>query len=141
MTPRHTTLRGAPGTEVVEIGIAHLTLLALPPPELVTMAAQAGYDFVGLRVKAATPGEREYPMEPGSPMSREALLRLDDTGLAVRDVEFLTVGPDTGPDDWRPALAAGAALGARTFRVGRVAPARRRLSDTLCRLTRVGAGR
>src|SRR4051794_6432308 len=135
MTPRHATLRGAPGTEVVEIGIAHLTLLALPPPELVTTAGQVGYDFVGLRVKAATPGEREYPMEPGSPMSRETLRRLDDTGLTVRDVEFLPVGPDTGPDDWRPALAAGAALGARTFSVVGVDPDRGRLTDTLSRLT------
>jgi sugar phosphate isomerase/epimerase len=122
------------------IGIAHLTLLALPPPELVTTAAQAGYDFVGLRVKGATPGEREYPMEPGSPMSRETLRRLADTGLTVRDVEFLTVGPGTGPDDWRPALAAGAALGARTFSVVGVDPDRGRLTDTLSRLTADAAG-
>ena len=68
-------------------------------------------------------------------MSRETLRRLDDTGLTVRDVEFLTVGPDTGPDDWRPALAAGAALGARTFSVVGVDPDRGRLTDTLARLT------
>jgi sugar phosphate isomerase/epimerase len=117
------------------IGIAHLTLLALTPPELVTAAARAGYDFVGVRVKAVTPGEHQYPMEPGSPMSRETVARLDDTGLTVRDVEFLTVGPDTGPDDWRPALAAGAALGARTFSVVGVDRDRGRLTDTLARLT------
>jgi sugar phosphate isomerase/epimerase len=117
------------------IGIAHLTLLALTPPELVTVAAEAGYDFVGIRVKAVTAGERQYPMGPGSPMSRETLRRLDDTGVAVRDIEFLTVGPDTGPDDWRPALAAGAALGARTFSVVGVDPDRGRLTDTLARLT------
>ena len=53
------------------IGIAHLTLLALSPPELVSTAAEAGYDFVGVRVKAVTEGEHQYPMAPGSPMSRE----------------------------------------------------------------------
>ena len=57
----------------VPIGIAHLTLLRLAPPELVTVAAAAGYDFVGIRVKAVTDGERQYPMEPGSPMSKETL--------------------------------------------------------------------
>ena len=90
------------------IGIAHLTLLRLAPPELVTVAAAAGDDFVGIRVKADNDGERQYPMEPGSPMSKETLRRLDDTGLTVRDVEILTLRPDTGPDDW---LRSGAARG------------------------------
>jgi sugar phosphate isomerase/epimerase len=120
------------------IGIAHLTLLRLPPPELVSVAADAGYDFVGVRVKAATEGERQYPMEPGSPMSRDTVARLRDTGLTLRDVEFLTLGPDTGPDDWRPALDAGGALGARTLSVVGVDPDRSRLIDTLARLTEDG---
>ena len=38
-----------------------------------------------------------YAMEPGSPLSRETLGRLRDTGLEVRDIEFLPLGPDTGP--------------------------------------------
>ncbi|MGX4691923.1 hypothetical protein [Streptomyces sp. JNUCC 63] len=117
------------------IGLAHLTLLRLSPPELVSTAAAAGYDFVGIRVNAVTEGERQYPMEPGSPMSRETLTRLDDTGLQVRDVEFLTLGPDTGPAHWRPALDAGAALGARTISVVGTDPDRRRLTDTLAALT------
>ena len=117
------------------IGIAHLTLLRLSPPELVATAAEAGYDFVGVRVKAVTEGEHQYPMQPGSPMSRETLRRLDDTGLTVRDIEFLTLRPDTGPDDWRPALEAGAALGASTFSVVGVDDDPARLTDTLARLT------
>ncbi|WP_037857440.1 sugar phosphate isomerase/epimerase family protein [Streptomyces sp. NRRL F-5065] len=117
------------------IGLAHLTLLRLTPPELVTTAAASGYDFVGIRVNAATEGEDQYPMEPGSPMSRETLRRLDDTGLRVHDVEFLTLGPDTGPGHWRPALDAGAALGARTVSVVGADPDRRRLTDTLAALT------
>jgi sugar phosphate isomerase/epimerase len=123
----------------VPIGVAHLTLLRLAPPELVTVAAEAGYDFVGVRVKAVTDGERQYPMEPGSPMSKETLRRLDDMGLTVRDVEFLTLRPDTGPDDWRPALEAGAALGASTFSVVGADPDPGRLTDTLARLTDDGA--
>jgi sugar phosphate isomerase/epimerase len=116
------------------IGIAHLTLLRLSPPELVTTAAEAGYDFVGVRVKAVTPTERRYAMEPGSPLSRETLARLRDTGIEVRDIEFLPLGPGTGPADWLPALEAGAALGARTFSVVGVDEDRARLTDTLARL-------
>ena len=117
------------------LGIAHLTLLALSPPELVTTAAEAGFDFVGVRVKAVTDGEHQYPMAPGSPMSRETLLRLSDTGLIVHDVEFLQLRPQTGPDDWMPVLEAGAALGASTFSVVGVDPDRSRLTATLARLT------
>ena len=93
------------------IGIAHLTLLRLSPPELVTTAAEAGYDFVGIRVKAVTEGEHQYPMQPGSPMSRETLRRLDDTGLTVRDIEFLTLRPGH-----RPGRLAARARGRRRAR-------------------------
>lgn len=117
------------------IGLAHLTLLRLSPPELVSTAAETGFDFVGIRVNAVTAGEHQYPMAPGSPMSRETLRRLDDSGLTVRDVEFLTLGPETGPADWRPALDAGAALGARTISVVGSDPDRKRLTDTLAALT------
>lgn len=116
------------------IGLAHLTLLPLSPPELVSTAAAAGYDFVGVRVGAATPGERQYPMEPGSPMSRETLLRLDDSGLHVHDIEFLPLGESSGPDDWQPVLDAGAALGARTVSVAGADPNPQRLADTLAAL-------
>lgn len=117
-----------------QIGIGHLTLLALTPPELVAVAADAGYDFVGLRVRPATAGERRYPMQPGSPMSRETLARLADTGLTVKDVEFLPLEATTSKDDWLPALEAGAALGASTLSVVGADPDRGRLTDTLAAL-------
>lgn len=116
------------------VGVAHLTLLQLSPPDLVSTAAAADYDFVGVRVRAVTAGEHQYPMEPGSPMSKETLRRLDDTGLVVRDVEFLSLGPATGPDEWLPALEAGAALGASTLSVVGADEDRARLTATLARL-------
>jgi len=122
-------------TRLPDVGVAHLTLLGLTPPEVVTTAAAAGFDFVGLRVQAVTPGEHQYPMAPGSPMSKETLRRLDETGLSVRDVEFLSLGPETTATDWSPALEAGAALGASTISVVGVDPDRSRLTDTLAALT------
>ncbi|TFD54473.1 sugar phosphate isomerase/epimerase [Cryobacterium frigoriphilum] len=120
------------------IGIAHLTLLDLTPPEMVTTAAAAGYDFVGIRVKAATAGETPFPMEPGSVMSKETQLRLADTGLTVRDIEFLTLDAHVTADDWLPALAAGAALGASTISVVGADPDRGRLLATLALLVEHG---
>ncbi|KQV06787.1 sugar phosphate isomerase/epimerase family protein [Leifsonia sp. Root112D2] len=118
-----------------QIGIAHLTMLQLTPPELVATAAEAGYDFVGVRVAVATAGETPYPMQPGSAMSKETLARLDDTGLRVRDIEFLVLDASAGPALWMPALEAGAALGASSVSVVGGDDDLGRLADTLARLT------
>ena len=53
------------------IGLAQLSLLNTAPPELVGVAARAGFDFVGVRVRPVTPSERRYELQPGSPMLRE----------------------------------------------------------------------
>ncbi|KAA9159329.1 sugar phosphate isomerase/epimerase [Amycolatopsis acidicola] len=117
------------------IGIAHLTLLKLSPPKLVEVAAEVGYHFVGVRVRAVTAGEEQYPMAAGSPMSLQTVRRLRDTGLRVRDIEFLTLGPETGPGDWRAMLDDGAALGATSLSCVGADPDRQRLTDTLAALT------
>lgn len=116
------------------IGVAHLTLLSLTPPQVVEAAAAAGFDFVGLRVKAVTAAEQAFPMHVGSPMLRETLARMQDTGVAVRDIEFLPLTPDTTRDDWMPALSSGAELGASAITVTGADADRARLLDTLALL-------
>lgn len=117
-----------------ELGVGHLTLIAHTPPEVVSLAAAAGFDFVGLRVKAVTATERAYDMSLGSPLLAETVLRLNDTGLTVRDIEFLPLTPTTTREDWLPALDSGAALGASAFTVTGADPDRNRLHDTLANL-------
>ncbi|GAA3032150.1 sugar phosphate isomerase/epimerase family protein [Microbacterium dextranolyticum] len=117
------------------LGVGHLTLLDLTPPEMVTAAAAAGFDFVGLRVRAVTANEIAFPMHAGSPMLRETVTRLDDTGLEVRDIEFLPLTATTTAEDWLPALASGAELGASALTVTGADPDRPRLIDTLAQLT------
>ena len=91
----------------------HLTMLDVSPPDLVSAAAEAGFDFVGLRVHPAAPGEEPWPMGAGSPMLEETLRRLEDTDVRVLDVEVFRLLPDTRVSDWEPAFEAGARLGAR----------------------------
>lgn len=114
-----------------ELGLAHLSLLHLDPPELVATAAEAGFDFVGVRVRGATPTEQLPDMSPGSPASKETLARLEDTGLRVADVEFLSLDGATGPDQWLPMLEAGAALGATTLNLAGQDSDTTRLTETL----------
>lgn len=117
------------------IGLAPLSTLSTPPDVLVRHAAEAGFDFVGLRVSAVTPDEPTYDLGPGSPLLDRTLTALDETGLRVVDVEFLRIDEGTGRDTWLPALEAAQALGATRFTVAAGDEDIARLTDTLGRLT------
>jgi sugar phosphate isomerase/epimerase len=72
------------------ISLAHLTVLDTTPPELVSVAAAAGFRTIGMRL-TATPsvGVPPYDVLRDGPTLRETLLRLKDTGITVLDTEFL----------------------------------------------------
>ena len=94
--------------------LAHLTVLDTTPPELVTVAAAAGFDQVGIRLYAnPSVGMPPYDMLGDTPMLRETVSRMKDTGVSVLDIEFLHFEPDLPkgiPDGF---LEAGALLGAQ----------------------------
>src|SRR6266436_595504 len=77
------------------ISLAHLTVLDTTPPELVTVAAAAGFRTIGIRL-TATPsvGVPPYDILRDGPILRETLLRLGDAGVSVLDTEFLRAEPD-----------------------------------------------
>jgi len=68
-----------------QISLAHLTVLDTTPPELVSVAAAAGFRTIGIRL-TATPsvGVPPYDILSDGPILRETLLRLGDTGVSVR---------------------------------------------------------
>jgi sugar phosphate isomerase/epimerase len=94
------------------LSISHLTALDTTPPELVSAAAGAGFDAVGIRVWPAA-DEPPYAMIGDTPMMRETLVRLADTGIRVLDVEVLRLRPDSRHEDALRILDVGARLGAR----------------------------
>jgi sugar phosphate isomerase/epimerase len=77
------------------ISLAHLTVLDTTPPELVSVAAAAGFRTIGIRL-TATPsvGVPPYDCLHEGPMLRETLARLADTGVSVLDTEFLRFEPE-----------------------------------------------
>jgi sugar phosphate isomerase/epimerase len=117
-----------------KVGIGHFTMLGIAPPEFVTIAADAGFDFVGIRVAAMGAEEEPWPMTPGSPMFRETLTRLDDRGLEVCDIEIIRLTHDTQPRDATPLLESGAGLGAQFLNVFGDDPDLQRAHDTLAEL-------
>lgn len=118
-----------------EIGIDHLTMLGVSPPDLVTIAGEAGFDSVSPRVAASTPDEEPWPMGAGSPMLEETVRRLEETGTRVLAVEVVRIGPETRREDYEPALEAGARLGARFVTVNGDDPDIQRTCETFATLS------
>lgn len=93
--------------------LAALTVLELSPPEMVEVAARAGYDGVGLRVIPATPEENYFPLATDRSLLARTRQRLADTGLRVLDIEILRLKPETEvARDFQRVLEVGAELGA-----------------------------
>jgi sugar phosphate isomerase/epimerase len=87
--------RAAAGALSRPLSLAHLTVLDATPPELVSVAAEAGFPTIGIRL-TATPsvGVPPYDCLRDGPILRETLRRLADTGVSVLDTEFLRFEPE-----------------------------------------------
>jgi sugar phosphate isomerase/epimerase len=122
------------------LSISHLTILDASPPDLVSAAAGAGFDAVGIRVWPAA-DEPPYPMLGDTPMMRETLARLADTGVWVLDVEVLRLRADSRPEDALRVLDAGARLAARWVLVIGNDPEEARLVERFAAVCRAAADR
>lgn len=117
------------------ICLAPLTVLELGPAELVTCAAEAGFDGVGLRLIRATEQEPLRATIGVTPLIRETRQRLDDAGLFVLDIEVLRLRPDTRVREHFGAfLETGAYLGATQILVTGNDPDHGRAADNLAEL-------
>lgn len=123
------------------LGLAPLTVLELAPPEMVSCAADAGYHAVGLRLIAATADEPQRPTTGLTPLIRQTRARLDDTGIALRDIEVLRLKPRTRVrEDFEAFLETGAYLGAGEILVAGNDPEIGRAADNLAQLAELAAG-
>jgi hypothetical protein len=107
------------------LGLAHLTVLEVPPLELITLAASIGYAFVGLRLHPAFSGAPSYKIPPGSPEMREMRRRMNGEGVSVYDIPgrnhpgSAIRAPGSGLRATAPAGVAGGIAGTyRHFRRG-----------------------
>jgi sugar phosphate isomerase/epimerase len=93
--------------------LAHLTLIGATPPELVYIAARAGYDAVSPRfIPMHVPGEfTQSPIDKAQVAATRTALAT--TGLKVLDVELARITEDVDPRGFEPALELGGELGAK----------------------------
>jgi sugar phosphate isomerase/epimerase len=122
------------------IGLEHLTLLELAPPEFVSLAASAGFDSVGLRVAPVTQGEQTWPLSPGSPMLAETQRRCADTGVSVHAVEAIALGPGSDLTGHEAVIETAAALGAHYLNVICDDPGTARFTEQFAALVRLARG-
>jgi sugar phosphate isomerase/epimerase len=97
---------------MTKYSLAQLTVLGASPPELIHIAAVAGYDFVGLRLLEVTGGDA-WPLATNASLMRETKAALQSHGVGVLDIELVRLTPDVRISDLRPTLDAAAELGAR----------------------------
>lgn len=117
------------------LSLAHLTVLDTTPPELVTIAAQAGFRQIGIRLYAVpSVGGVPYDMLGDTPMLRETVARMRDSGVTVLDIEFLRFEPSLAVGVPEGFLEAGALLGAKQVLVMSAEPDEARTMDRFCDL-------
>jgi len=93
--------------------LAHLTVIDLPPPEMVRVAKQTGYDFVGLRLIAVTDTTPGYPLMHDPAMMQATKAALAETDVGVLDIAFVKITPEIDVAALEPFVTAGAELGAK----------------------------
>ena len=111
------------------MALAALTALELPHPELVCVAAKAGYSHVGLRLVPVAGQPYLHPLDPAAIEKR-----LADTGLGVLDVEVFRLEAETKVTDYEAAIAVAARLGASQILVHGADESEARLIDSFGRL-------
>ena len=84
-----------------DYSLAHLTVLSLTPPQVIDVAARAGYRYVGLRMTRVTQDEVLYDLARDRTLMNETKARLAATGVAVLDTELFRMDPATEPERLR----------------------------------------
>lgn len=121
------------------LSLAALTLLDVPPPEQVRIAAKTGFTHVGLRLLPATPSDPDYDMLGDTAAVRDTLAALMETGVRVSDVEIVRLMPDFSVDArLQLFLTTAARLGAKQVLVAGNDDNRARSAENLARLAEAG---
>ncbi len=97
-----------------QFSLAHLTMLGVPPPQLVETAAAAGYQFVSLRpIPVGAPNEPLYPLATDRALLASTKAAMTATGVGLLDIEVARIIKEVTPRSYLFALEAAAELGGR----------------------------
>lgn len=117
-----------------KLGLAHFSAISLPPTEFVTLAAEAGFARVGLRLCAPFTGAPHYPLRAGSAEIRDLSRKCADLGIEVYDIEAVVIDATFDAGALVRALEAAAELGAKRLSVAGDDENGHRLADNVSSL-------
>lgn len=117
------------------ISLAHFTVMDVAPGDLIPLAAEAGFDYVGIRIEPPMPTDSVIPVVGDKPLQARIRAQMDETGVRVRDIEAFWLRGDTDVAALRPAMETGVALGASHVLTVGNDPEHARLVDNLGRFT------
>ena len=120
--------------------LGHLTVMDCSPPHVVEIAADSGFPQVGLRIIPSRPDSKHYPLHNDPQLLAETERRLRDTGVTIYDFDVIRLTAETSMEDLRPAIEAGARLGAKSVLVTAGDPDRARFTDSYGALCDLAAG-
>ncbi len=97
-----------------QFSLAHLTALQCSPPQLIEIAARAGYEFVGLRpIPVGASDEPLHPFATDRALFSRTKAALAATGVRLLDIEVARIIKEAKPQDYLPAIEAAAQLGGK----------------------------
>ena len=111
------------------LSLAYLTSHRCTALQAVLTAAQAGYGFVGVRLRPNAPGAPFQALLEDPAAQRETRAALRDTGVGIFDLEIIRIGEAFDAGTWDAMLALGQTLGARAVLVAGDDPDVARLAD------------
>jgi sugar phosphate isomerase/epimerase len=115
------------------ISLAYLTAVGLAPPEAISLAAELGYDAVGLRATPSAPGGPFSRLIEDKALLAETCRRSADTGVAVFDVEIVRLNAGFTVQSVLPFLEVCAALKAKAVLVAGDDADEARLTESFAR--------
>jgi sugar phosphate isomerase/epimerase len=121
------------------ISLHHLTMLDADPGELVSLAAEAGYEHAGLRIISPDTGEPFGQLIESATARRDLRARTVDLPGGILDVEAVWLRPHTDVSRLVPALSTARDIGARHVLTVGHDPDRARLADNYGRLAELAS--
>jgi sugar phosphate isomerase/epimerase len=119
--------------------LSYLTAPRLHPIEVLKIAAQTGYESIGLRILPAAPGGEYYPLIDKKHELPEILACIKDSGIFVRDLEMIRINADFNAKNFESFFEVGAQLGALNILVAGDDHDISRLTDSYAQLCEAAA--
>lgn len=98
-------------------GLTFLTAPELDPISSIQIAAECGYQYVGLRLVPATPQEPQYPLLQDKKLAEKVRREAEQSGVSVLDVELIRVDEHFQLESKLPFLEAAARIGAKHINI------------------------